>query len=331
MRIIGFFIAILLSVSTFSQYTEIDQYVKTLDFKRNAQIKDMAGKLTAKSQSDKEKLRAIFIWIAHNIEYDVRSFQKGRIPDSDAASVVGKKKAVCQGYSNLFKALSKAVGVKAFVVSGYSKGYGFANRKKLQNADHAWIGVYADEKWQLIDPTWGAGHLNSRGKYVSAMQEKYFLSDPSFYITEHLPEDPAWQMLPCPLKPDEFLKDSTQILKIARKKEQCYSYVDTLNHYAALDSAQRRVNAARRMYRYFPENNYSPALLFNQAAYFYSQPLNDKSIKKEKKIEWAKRSLKYYQQADELLKKARSPREKQLRNMVRQNIANVEKFLDFYQ
>ncbi len=324
------FIAILLCTNIMAQYEKIDSYVKELDFKRNTSITEMADKITAKSSTEKEKLRAIFVWISHNIDYDVRAFRSGKIPNSDALEVVLTKRAVCQGYSNLFEALAEAVGIETFLVSGFSKGYGFEDRKKLENADHAWNAVYVDGDWHLIDATWGAGHINHRGVYVPRMQEKYFMANPLFFITEHLPEDPVWQMLPCPIKPHEYLKDSAEIRNRAANKQKCYSYQDTLQEFMKLDSLQQRIASARRMVDYFPENEYSPAILYNQAAYYYSLPLNDKSIALDEKKVLAKKSLRYYKKAEAVLKNAREPHKKQLRQMVQQNISNVEKFLDFY-
>ncbi len=330
MKILLIFISIVFSTSMMAQYEKIDSYVKELDFKRNTPISKMAAKITAKSANGKEKMRAIFVWIAHNIDYDVRAFRSGKTPNSGPAEVILKKRAVCQGYSNLFEALAESVGLEAFVVSGFSKGYGFEDRKKLENADHAWNAVYADEEWHLVDATWGAGHINQRGVYVPKMQEKYFLASPLFFITEHLPEDPVWQMLPCPIRPHEYLKDSAEIRKKAAAKQKCFSYKDTLQKYIKLDSVEQRIASARRMVSFFPENEYSPAILFNQAAYFCSLPLNDDSISLDKKMELAKKSLRYYTRANEVLEGARKPHERQLKQMVEQNINNVEKFLDFY-
>mgnify|MGYP006273350749 FL=1 len=322
------FLAFLLSGQ---KYNHIDDYVKQLEFERNTEMPEMAEKITAKSKTDKEKLRAIFGWIAHNIEYDVRSFKTGKIPNSSPMSVVQKGKAVCQGYSNLFEALAENVDIETYMVSGFSKGYGYEDRNKLQNADHAWNIVFLDNDWHLIDATWGAGHLDMRGKYVSAMQEKYFLADPAFFVTEHLPEDPAMQLLPCPIKPEEFLKDSSEVIKIARNKEQCYNFKDTLADFMQLDSVQQKVASAERMYRYFDDNIYSPAVLLNQAAYAYSIPLNDGSIDLDTKLNYAHKSLKLYTRAENILSGALEPHERDLRKMVRQNIANVKKFLDFYE
>jgi hypothetical protein len=323
-------IAIMISFAGYSQYETIDNYVKTLVFKKNDGIQVMAEKITAKSETDKEKVRAIFSWIAHNIEYDVNSFMSGRIPKSEPMDVVISGKGVCQGYANLFEALSEAVGIDAYVVSGFSKGYGFANRRKLENSDHAWNAIKLENEWYLLDATWGAGHLNERGKYISMMQEKYFLANPAFFITEHLPEDPAFQMLPCPITPEEFLKDSSEVYRIAKNKKNCYSYKDTLNAYSQLDTIQQKAATALRMYRYFPENTYMPAILLNQVAYHYSFPLNDANLDVKTKMELARKSLKYYQLAEQIIKQNRQAAARQLYQMVKNNIDNVERFIDFY-
>lgn len=329
--ILTIIIALLLSGSAGAQYESTDNYVKHIRIKRNSSIEEMAEKITAWSETPKEQLRAIFSWIAYHIEYDTRALRLGKSSDAAPLEVVQKGRAVCHGYSNLFAALSKAVNIDAYVISGFSKGYGFEDRKKLEKADHAWNAVLLNNQWKLVDATWGAGYLNNRGRYVSRMQEKYFLADPYFFVTEHLPEDPAWQLLPCPVKPDEYLKDSSKILKIARNKDKCYDYKDTLKQYTQLDSIQQRIATARRMINYFPDNVYSPATLLNQAAYYYSKPLMESNLPTKEKLPLAKKSLKYYKKARSLLKRVRGDQERQLRKMIDKNIENVEKFLDFYE
>lgn len=322
---------LLLGFTAKAQYATIDNHVKSIVVERKDDVQTLAKKITARSSTELEKVRAIFMWIVSNVEYDVRSYMSGRIPDSEPMNVARVKSAVCQGYSNLFEALCKAEGIQAFVVSGFSKGYGFTNRTKLENADHAWNAVKADGKWYVLDATWASGHLNQRGKYVKSFQEKYFLANPTIFITEHLPEDPAWQLLNCPITPNEFLKDSAQVRKIAESKKLCYNYTDTLNQFVTLDMQMQKVATAKRMVRFFPENTYTAAIMVNQVAYEYSATLSNQATPLDEKMQAARKSQKYYQMAYEMVKKARSDSERQVQEIVKKNLKNVNDFIQFYE
>jgi hypothetical protein len=324
-------ILLALSLTISAQYEKIDNHVKTVKIERKDKIEDIAKKITAISTTEKEKVRAIFSWITLNVDYDVSAFMAGRQPNSNPMAVIKTGKAVCQGYSNLFEACAKAVGIEAYVVSGFSKGYGFSHRNKLKNADHAWNAVKIDDKWYLIDATWGAGYLNPKGIYEASLQEEYFLSNPGFFIGRHMPEDPAFQMLPCPITPKEFLKDTAEVRQLAAKKDPCYSFADTLNAYSQLDSLQKRIATAKRMVRFFPENTLTPAMLINQAAYHYSVSLNDSQVPLEEKMELAEKSLSYYSMAKKIIAKGSGANERQLKQMIDKNIENVKKFIEFYE
>lgn len=330
-KLILFSLFVAIGFSATAQYTVIDAHAKSTVIGRKDGIPEIVKKITARSSNENEKVRAIFIWIASNIKYDVSAFMSGRTPASEPMGVIRNKSAVCQGYSNLFEAMCSAAGIQAHVVSGFSKGYGYENRKKLDNADHAWNAVKIDEEWQLLDVTWGAGHLNEKGHYVSAVQNKYFLSNPTYFITEHLPEDPAWQMLPCPISPKEFLTDSAEVRKLAQTKKSCYAFADTLNVFAQLKELEQKIATAKRMLRYFPDNIYTPVVLINQVAYYYSTSLNDDAVSIPDKMKMAYKSRKYYQMAFDEIKKPASENERELKRMVEQNLKNVKNFIEFYE
>lgn len=54
------------------------------------------------------RLRALWIWVTHNISYDVHGlFDPNELKNSkaDASNVLTYRKAVCSGYANLLKEL----------------------------------------------------------------------------------------------------------------------------------------------------------------------------------------------------------------------------------
>lgn len=109
--------------------------------------------------NDQLKANAIYNWITHNISYDVKALQQGKLKEEDPQKVFKQRKGMCAGYSLLFAAMCNEVGVRTMFLSGYSKDWMFDNGDKLYIPRHAWNAVYIDKKWRLVDVTWGAGKL----------------------------------------------------------------------------------------------------------------------------------------------------------------------------
>ena len=82
----------------------------------------MTTYLTENTSNDFEKVRSFYIWLANHIEYDNAAVEPGskRINHSNQ-DVLNRKKAVCQGYSNLFKEMCRLSKIPCEVVSGYPK------------------------------------------------------------------------------------------------------------------------------------------------------------------------------------------------------------------
>ena len=64
--------------------------------------------------SELERVRAAWIWVTDNIEYDITF----RMSNHSPQSVLDNGLAVCQGYSDVNKELLERLGVKALTVSG---------------------------------------------------------------------------------------------------------------------------------------------------------------------------------------------------------------------
>lgn len=165
----------------------------------------LAAYLTEDARTDRQKARAIYRWIAENIEYDVKGLFKGDRVDSTAEGVLKSRSSLCGGYSNLYERLANLSGLEAVTISGYSKGYGYSPGMHFtEPADHAWNAVKIEGKWHLIDSTWGAGKVDKDGKYNKEFDDYYFLTSPEKFIFDHLPEDPHWQLLDEPISKEEF-------------------------------------------------------------------------------------------------------------------------------
>lgn len=196
-----------LITSTFAappDYTAIDRHALAAPPAVTNSIQSLSAYLVEPARSDIEKTRAIFRWMTANITYDVQGYLSGHPGDNSAEGTLKSRKSVCAGYGNLFEALAGAAGLEVVVISGYARGTGFVPGQTIPAApNHDWNAVKIDGKWQLLDATWGAGHLLGRD-YVREFDDFYFLTPPEKLIYDHFPEDSKWQLLSRPVTKKEF-------------------------------------------------------------------------------------------------------------------------------
>ncbi len=190
------------------QFSHVDQHVKEVSRQLIFHPDIIVDSLTSPFKSDKEKVRAIFVWIATNIEYNYVAFQNNVELVQNVNEVLVSGKALCYGYSLLFQEFCKQADVKCEIIEGYAKGLGYTKGDKFEKPNHAWNAVKFDDGWYLMDVTWASGaprQLN-RGKKIIDL-ENFFMADPTEFIKTHLPEDPTWQLLGEKQTLEEFEKD----------------------------------------------------------------------------------------------------------------------------
>jgi transglutaminase/protease-like cytokinesis protein 3 len=187
-----------------ADYTAIDRHALSAPPAVTASIQSLSAYLIKPARTDAEKARAIFRWMTANITYDVAGYLSGRSGDNSAESTLKSRRSVCAGYGNLFEALAVAAGLEVVVISGYARGTGYVPGQTIPTkSNHDWNAVKIDGRWQLIDATWGAGHMIGRD-YIHVFDEFYFMTPPEKLIYDHLPDDPKWQLLRRPVTKKEF-------------------------------------------------------------------------------------------------------------------------------
>ena len=166
-------------------------------------LRALAVALTSNFPSLTDKARAIFTWCHYNIRYDVDAFFSGNLQPSTPASTLSTGLAVCEGYAGLFANLAVHAGLEALVLSGHGKGFGYTplgpnSPLPPYKCGHAWNAVRIDGgEWKLIDPCWGAGHVQGAGQpYVQKFAPEHFnMSNEEFGI-KHFPGNKDHFFLP---------------------------------------------------------------------------------------------------------------------------------------
>jgi hypothetical protein len=184
-------------------YEAIDRHALQAPPEAEASPETLAAYLTKPARNPREKARAIFRWITDRVAYDAEGFFSGRYGDNRAEAVLRNRKAVCEGFANLFELLCRHAGVEAVKIRGSAKGVGYVPGTKGRGGPHAWNAVRLDGTWQLVDATWGAGGLTDK-RFTKRFEDYYFLTSPEQLIFTHLPADATWQLLARPLSAAAF-------------------------------------------------------------------------------------------------------------------------------
>ena len=112
-----------------------------------------------------QKAAAIYDWIAKNVRYDYDNLNDGGyMLKYTAYAAAIDKKAVCQGYANLFYRLANSAGIDCRIITGRgNSGSGWI--------DHAWNIVQMDDgKYYCVDVTWDEGR-SSHSYFLKGLTE----------------------------------------------------------------------------------------------------------------------------------------------------------------
>jgi hypothetical protein len=222
-----------------AQSKSIDDVAASIPDASCVSVDALASYIKQNFATDSARVRAIYVWITNHINYDVPRFlareKNPNSPPQPVADVLSTRNAVCQGYSDLFAALCKNVGIRAVVVNGYTRLQG-----KISPVAHAWVAANLNNQWYLFDPTWGAGYV-ANDRFVRRFNNSFYQVLPSSLITDHMPFDPMYQFLSYPLTHQEFTQGSSAASKTV------FQYNDSLNQFASLSDQEQMSAELRRL------------------------------------------------------------------------------------
>jgi hypothetical protein len=271
MKPIIFIFLILITISISAQKVVVNEYA-AID-KKAIKIPDtitttttgIANFINTNFKTDKEKARAIFIWIASNIEYDVANMFAINFyatKEDKIEKALKTKKGICENYATLFNEIATGCSIKSFVIEGYTKQNGFADY-----IPHAWCAAYVDSAWYMFDPTWGSGYMNA-GKFYKKINNAYFKTLPATLIKSHIPFDYLWQFLNYPITNQEFYEG-----KIMQNKTKPYfNYEDSIKLYETKNRIEQLVSAAYRI----EKNGVKNAMVFDRLQHIKLELENDR-------------------------------------------------------
>ena len=222
---------------------------------------------------DEAKANAIYNWITHNIRYDAKALQTGKLKPAQPEKVLKARMGVCEGYARLFTAMCKEAGLKAMNIDGYAKDWMFDNGTRIYIPRHMWAAVQINGKWQFTDPTWGAGGLvqappwwqkiinkfrRKKLYYAKKMKFKfhydptYFEPAPEVFCLKHLPADPVWQLADSTMPLSVFEAGDSEVIRFNNQYAKIRQHNDSLVRISDQDEDSSSYYAAERTYAYNP-------------------------------------------------------------------------------
>ena len=192
-------------------YTPYTEYFDTIWFTTAAQEAALTNyirntilpQLSLGGKTTYQKVQAIYNWITANVKYDYSHMNDPTYwPQYTAYAAAVQKKAVCQGYANLFYRLANDAGVDCRIITG--KAYNDDG-----TADHAWnIVRMEDEKYYCLDATWDAG--------LKPENYEYFLKGLTSFSRDHQAETdklntPYWTQYQSRTSATDYKASSTQL------------------------------------------------------------------------------------------------------------------------
>lgn len=156
----------------------------------------LAAYLSRAGWSQLQRTRAIWRWITASIAYDTAK------KNYTAGETLRDRRGTCQGYAELFVELAWRAGITAVEITGYGRGGDYAPGDRVKN-NHAWNAVRIDDRWYLLDCTYGAGLVREE-RFIRDYREHYFLTPPGEFIYTNLPELRQWQFIARKIRKTDF-------------------------------------------------------------------------------------------------------------------------------
>lgn len=244
MKLLSLFLILFLSFSLNAQesdrFANVDDTMRRMPESLSHSAGDIAGYIRSSFPGDVDRLHGLFCWLSDHILYDIPNKSKAIYYKNENELVEGVLKTrtgVCVHYATLFCYVARQLGIKSYVVSGYTRQHG-----KIDSIPHSWCACRVDGGWYLFDPTWGSGYI-SEDRYVKHLNDSFFMVKPEQLIHSHMPFDPLWQLQDFPLSNQDFYDEKFD----DHSSSKYFNFKDTLSLYDQQPELERLISSVRRI------------------------------------------------------------------------------------
>ncbi len=192
---------ILITTNSFAQsndYKAVDDYVKKIGPLDTLNVGSISAIVTQPFQDKVNKARAIYDWIAYNIDFDCKNARGNNNDKSSSDDVLKYRKATPTGYANLFQDMCSVVEIRCLTVDGYTKNSPDDINNPEDETNDTWdviqLGQTSSE-WYYVDVARGSGFTDKDFKtFTKAFNGTYFFADKAIFNFQHFPDNIAWQL-----------------------------------------------------------------------------------------------------------------------------------------
>lgn len=160
-------------------------------------IEQLTETLTAPFATEKEKARAIFVWIGENIAYDCGSENRLEEEPAEALAplyytqvqlenILKTRRTRCDGYAFLFRLMCRLSGIYCTTLEGFARFAGEKVDPATVMPNHAWNAACLDGVWYEIDVSAGAGGCDGR-RFRASRDDAYFGMSPALLERTYIP------------------------------------------------------------------------------------------------------------------------------------------------
>jgi len=259
-------------------YAAIDNKALAIPAAKTKTTGDIAGYINANFRSDEDKVRAIFIWVASNLEYDVDNMftmRYNETKEEKIAKALKTRRGICENYAAVFDDICSKCGLQSDIIVGFTKQPEYTSYLR-----HGWCAVKIENKWRLYDPTWGSGVIIDN-KFTPKINNEYYDADPAMLIRTHMPFDPMWQMLYYPKSNREFTDGKATV----SKSKTYFNYPDSIAAYEKMSEGGKYEAEARRL----EQNGVNSEVVYDRLTNLKSNidvlRNNDKVLKQNKVVD----------------------------------------------
>ena len=146
--------------------------------------------------SDWDKAYALYTYVVSELYYDdIQLEDEHYAYQDDAVSVLRRKIAICEGFSNAYVALCRAQGIPAVVEFGTTEMFSdYVLKTEVRDDEwpnHAWAAVCLGGEWLFVDPTFDDNNKYTGNDRVSGQMKKarhssnYYLIPLEILCVEH--------------------------------------------------------------------------------------------------------------------------------------------------
>ena len=246
---------LLFPVGLFAQNDyDMDELARNAPVRATNSVEQLADYFVRNTPDERGCIRAIYAWVTLHVRYLDTSNKSviwatpEHIDRQRPERVLENRTAVCQGFANLFQALAEACDIECQVVTGIVKN----EDGEVMPVGHAWVAANVLDQWYLFDPTWSKPERHQPW----VVNDQYFMTTPQQFVLNHLPDDPAWQLLENPVHEDRFRRDGHEALTsfLQESPDAVFNYRDTLQYWLKLDTVQRILQAENRILEFNGSN-----------------------------------------------------------------------------